>query len=127
MVVDKFFCKVPETKATDKQIEFPSEKEANKYCKENGIDPHNVILMGDKYIVKTKDSDFRTTMDEAIKLCDASYEYEGTYRGAKIQITVPDSDGTRNVYLDGRALWQDEGSVNKVLSAVKQLIDRQKR
>lgn len=65
--------------------------------------------------------------DEAIKACDASYEYEGTYRGAKIQITVPDEDGTRNVYLDGRALWQDEGSVNKVLSAVKQLIDRQKK
>ena len=65
--------------------------------------------------------------DEAIKACDASYEYEGTYRGAKIQITAPDSDGTRNVYLDGRALWQDEGSVNKVLSAVKQLIDRQQK
>lgn len=72
MALDKFFCKVPETKVTDKQIEFHSEKEANEYCRDNGIDPHNVILMGDKYIIKTKDSNFRTTMDEAIKLCDAS-------------------------------------------------------
>ena len=69
MGVDKFFCKVPEKKVTDKQVEFPSEKEANKYCRENDIDPHNVILMGDKYIIKTKDSDFRTTMDEAIGAC----------------------------------------------------------
>ena len=127
MALDKFFCKVPETKVTDKQIEFHSEREANEYCRENDIDPHNVILMGDKYIIKTKDSGFRTTLDEAIRLCDASYEYEGTYRGAKIQITVPDNDGTRNVYLDGRVLWQDEGPVRKVLSAVQQLIDRQKR
>ena len=127
MALDKFFCKVPETKVTDKQIEFHSEREANEYCRDNDIDPHNVILMGDKYIIKMKDSGFRTTMDEAIRLCDASYEYEGTYRGAKIQITAPDNDGTRNVYLDGRALWQDEGPVRKVLSAVQQLIDRQKR
>ena len=70
MALDKFFCKVPETKATDKQIEFHSEKEANEYCRENDIDPHNVILMGDKYIVKTKDSGFRTAMDEAISACD---------------------------------------------------------
>ena len=71
MALDKFFCKVPETKVTDKQIEFHSEREANEYCRENDIDPHNVILMGDKYIIKTKDSNFRTTMDEAIRLCDA--------------------------------------------------------
>ena len=71
MALDKFFCKVPETKVTDKQIEFHSEREANEYCRDNGIDPHNVILMGDKYIIKTKDSGFRTTMDEAIRLCDA--------------------------------------------------------
>lgn len=70
MALDKFFCKVPEAKATDKQIEFHSEREANEYCKDNDIDPHNVILMGDKYIIKTKDSDFRTTMDEAISACD---------------------------------------------------------
>lgn len=70
MALDKFFCKVPETKVTDKQIEFHSEKEANEYCRDNDIDPHNVILMGDKYIIKTKDSDFRTTMDEAINACD---------------------------------------------------------
>ena len=70
MALDKFFCKVSETKVTDKQIEFHSEREANEYCRDNGIDPHNVILMGDKYIIKTKDSDFRTTMDEAIKVCD---------------------------------------------------------
>ena len=70
MALDKFFCKVPETKVTDKQIEFHSEREANEYCRENDIDPHNVILMGDKYIIKTKDSDFRTTMDEAISACD---------------------------------------------------------
>ena len=70
MALDKFFCKVPETKVTDKQIEFHSEREANEYCRENDIDPHNVILMGDKYIIKTKDSGFRTTMDEAINTCD---------------------------------------------------------
>lgn len=70
MGVDKFFCKTADEKVTDKQVEFPSEKEANEYCRENGIDPHNVILMGDKYIVKTKDSDFKMTMDEAISACD---------------------------------------------------------
>ena len=70
MALDKFFCKVPETKVTDKQIEFHSEREANEYCRDNDIDPHNVILIGDKYIIKTKDSDFRTTMDEAISACD---------------------------------------------------------
>lgn len=70
MALDKFFCKVPETKVTDKQIEFHSEREANEYCRENDIDPHNVILMGDKYTIKTKDSNFRTTMDEAISTCD---------------------------------------------------------
>ena len=70
MALDKFFCKVPETKVTDKQIEFHSEREANEYCRENDIDPHNVILMGDKYIIKAKDSGFRTTMDEAISACD---------------------------------------------------------
>ena len=70
MALDKFFCKVPETKVTDKQIEFHSEREANEYCRDNGIDPHNVILMGDKYTIKTKDSDFRITMDEAISTCD---------------------------------------------------------
>ena len=81
MALDKFFCKVPETKVADKQIEFHSEREANEYCRDNDIDPHNVILMGDKYIIKTKDSGFRTTMDvrcnmsksldKAIRLCDA--------------------------------------------------------
>ena len=30
VALDKFFCKVPETKATDKQIEFHSEREANE-------------------------------------------------------------------------------------------------
>ena len=72
MALDKFFCKVPETKVTDKQIEFHSEREANEYCRDNDIDPHNVILMGDKYIIKTKDSNFRTTMDEAIRMCDGN-------------------------------------------------------
>ena len=72
MGVDKFFCKTADEKVTDKQVEFPSEKEANEYCRENGIDPHNVILMGDKYIIKTKDSNFRTTIDKAIRMCDAS-------------------------------------------------------
>lgn len=68
-MLDKFFCKV-----NDKQIEFPSEKEAIEYCKENDINPHGIILMGDRYIIKTKDSYFRTTMDKAIKLCDANPE-----------------------------------------------------
>lgn len=82
MALDKFFCKVPEKKVTDKQIEFHSEREANEYCRDNDIDPHNVILMGDKYVIKTKDSNFRTTredvrctmsksLDKAIRLCDA--------------------------------------------------------
>lgn len=71
MALDKFFCKTADVNTADKQVEFHSEKEANEYCRENGIDPHNVILMGDKYIIKTKDSNFRTTMDKAIKLCDA--------------------------------------------------------
>ena len=66
-MLDKFFCKV-----NDKRIEFPSEKEAIEYCKENDINPHGIILMGDRYIIKTKDSGFKTTMDEAIKLCDAN-------------------------------------------------------
>ena len=68
-MLDKFFCKV-----NDKRIEFPSEKEAIEYCKENDINPHGIILMGDKYIIKTKDSGFRTTMDKAIKMCDANPE-----------------------------------------------------
>lgn len=68
-MLDKFFCKV-----NDKRIEFPSEKEAIEYCKENDINPHGIILMGDKYIIKTKDSNFRTTIDEAIRLCDANPE-----------------------------------------------------
>ena len=34
------------------QIEFHSEKEAIEYCKENGIDPHKISLMGDKYVIK---------------------------------------------------------------------------
>ena len=70
MALDKFFCKTEDANTSDKQVEFHSEKEANEYCRENGIDPHNVILIGDKYIVKTKDSGFRTTMDEAISACD---------------------------------------------------------
>lgn len=74
MALDKFFCKVSDTKANDKSIEFPSEKEAIEYCKENGINPHKIILMGDKYIIKTKDSGFRTTMDKAIKMCDAKVQ-----------------------------------------------------
>ena len=80
--VDKFFCKVNDEHSVDKQVEFHSEKEANEYCRENGIDPHNVILMGDKYIIKTKDSNFRTTMDEAIKVCDLSPEVKRDVRRA---------------------------------------------
>ena len=76
-MLDKFFCKV-----NDKRIEFPSEKEAIEYCKENDINPHGIILMGDKYIIKTKDSDFRTTMDEAIKVCDLSPEVKRDVRRA---------------------------------------------
>ena len=97
-MLDKFFCKV-----NDKQIEFPSEKEAIEYCKENDINPHGIILMGDRYIIKTKDSNFRTTMDEAIKLCDeqirlvktiskkngyAIHIVEGGY-GERIVLTFP--------------------------------------
>ena len=103
MALDKFFCKVPETKVTDKQIEFHSEKEANEYCRENDIDPHNVILIGDKYIIKTKDSDFRTTMDEAIRMCDGNKialpELSDTWRLIdKYNISYTTSNG--KIYID---------------------------
>lgn len=103
MALDKFFCKVPETKVTDKQIEFHSEREANEYCRENGIDPHNVILMGDKYIIKTKDSGFRTTMDEAIRMCDVNKialpELSDTWRLIdKYNISYTTSNG--KIYID---------------------------
>ena len=103
MALDKFFCKVPETKVTDKQIEFHSEKEANEYCRDNGINPHNVILMGDKYIIKTKDSGFRTTMDEAIRMCDGNKialpELSDTWRLIdKYNISYTTSNG--KIYID---------------------------
>lgn len=37
--------------AEDKEVQFPSEKEAIEYCKENGINPHKIKLIGDKYVV----------------------------------------------------------------------------
>ena len=103
MALDKFFCKVPETKVTDKQIEFHSEREANEYCRDNDIDPHNVILMGDKYIIKTKDSNFRTTLDEAIRLCDGNKialpELSDTWRLIdKYDIKYTTSNG--KIYID---------------------------
>ena len=103
MALDKFFCKVPETKVTDKQIEFHSEREANEYCRDNGIDPHNVILMGDKYTIKTKDSGFRTTMDEAIRMCDGNKialpEISDTWRLIdKYNIKYTTSNG--KIYID---------------------------
>ena len=103
MALDKFFCKVPETKVTDKQIEFHSEREANEYCRDNDIDPHNVILMGDKYIIKTKDSNFRTTMDEAIRMCDGNKialpEISDTWRLIdKYNIKYTTSNG--KIYID---------------------------
>ena len=103
MALDKFFCKVPETKVTDKQIEFHSEREANEYCRDNGIDPHNVILIGDKYIIKTKDSNFRTTMDEAIRMCDGNKialpELSDTWRLIdKYNISYTTSNG--KIYID---------------------------
>lgn len=48
-----------------KSIQFPSEKEAIKYCKENGIDCHKIKLIGDKYIVTVKDS---KVLDRAIRI-----------------------------------------------------------
>ena len=103
MGVDKFFCKTTDEKVTDKQVEFPSEKEANEYCRENGIDPHNVILMGDKYIIKTKDSDFKMTMDEAIRMCDGNKialpELSDTWRLIdKYNINYTTSNG--KIYID---------------------------
>ena len=103
MGVDKFFCKTADEKVADKQVEFPSEKEANEYCRENGIDPHNVILMGDKYIIKTKDSNFRTTMDEAIRMCDGNKialpELSDTWRLIdKYNISYTTSNG--KIYID---------------------------
>lgn len=35
-----------------KVVKFPSEKEAIEYCKENEINPREIILVGDKYTVK---------------------------------------------------------------------------
>lgn len=117
MALDKFFCKVPETKVTDKQIEFHSEREANEYCRDNDIDPHNVILMGDKYIIKTKDSNFRTTMDEAIRMCDGNkialpeisdtwrlidkYDIKYTMSNGKIYIDIDEakSKGAKEDYI----------------------------
>ena len=103
MALDKFFCKVPETKATDKQIEFHSEREANEYCRDNDIDPHNVILIGDKYTIKTKDSNFRITMDEAIRMCDGNKialpEISDTWRLIdKYDIKYTTSNG--KIYID---------------------------
>lgn len=50
-----------------KAIEFPSEKEAIEYCKENGINPHNIKPIGDKFVVNDK----KSVLDNAIKTCDA--------------------------------------------------------
>lgn len=103
MGVDKFFCKTADEKVTDKHVEFPSEKAANEYCREHGIDPHNVILMGDKYIVKTKDSNFKMTMDEAIRLCDVS----------KVVIEYDDAIGDKHTFFKNSAeeakAWIDSG------------------
>ena len=131
MALDKFFCKVPETKVTDKQIEFHSEREANEYCRDNGIDPHNVILMGDKYIIKTKDSDFRTTMDEAIRMCDeqirlvktiskkngyAIHVVEGGY-GERIVLTFP-NESYANPHM-----WLGSNNSSNIQKA-KELLDK---
>lgn len=61
-MLDKFFCRVKENpkhkaldnaiKLCDKEISFPSEKEAIDYCKDNGIDPHKIVLKGDRYAVE---------------------------------------------------------------------------
>lgn len=62
-------------KAVDKAIktcdtEFPSEKEAIEYCKENGIDPHNIKPIGDKFVVNDK----KSVLDKAIRSCDVNYK-----------------------------------------------------
>ena len=107
MALDKFFCKVPETKVTDKQIEFHSEKEANEYCRDNDIDPHNVILMGDKYIIKTKDSGFKTTMDEAINACDVkANDFKDRY--------------------DSKSIWEAVGLLKNARSALFSVEDERK-
>ena len=131
MALDKFFCKVPETKATDKQIEFPSEKEANEYCRDNGIDPHGIILAGDKYIIKTKDSGFKITMDKAIKLCDeqirlvktkkkkngyAIHVVEGGY-GERIVLTFP-NESYANPHM-----WLGSNNSSNIQKA-KELLDK---
>ena len=131
MSVDKFFCKTADEKVTDKQVEFPSEKEANEYCRENGIDPHNVILMGDKYIVKTKDSNFRTTIDKAIRLCDeqirlvktiskkngyAIHVVEGGY-GERIVLTFP-NESYANPHM-----WLGSNNSSNIQKA-KELLDK---
>lgn len=131
MALDKFFCKVVDTKANDKSIEFPSEKEAIEYCKENGINPHKIILMGDKYIIKTKDSGFRTTMDKAIKMCDeqirlvktiskkngyAIHIVEGGY-GERIVLTFP-NESYANPHM-----WLGSNNSSNIQKA-KELLDK---
>lgn len=32
-------------------IYFPSYKEAYEYCKENGLNPHGIFIVGTKYVV----------------------------------------------------------------------------
>ena len=101
-MLDKFFCKV-----NDKRIEFPSEKEAIEYCKENDINPHGIILMGDKYIIKTKDSGFRTTMDEAINVCDVkANDFKDRY--------------------DSKSIWKAVGLLKNARSALFSVEDERK-
>ena len=101
-MLDKFFCKV-----NDKQIEFPSEKEAIEYCKENDINPHGIILMGDRYIIKTKDSNFRTTMDNAINACDVkANDFKDRY--------------------DSKSIWNAVGLLKNARSALFSVEDERK-
>lgn len=74
-MLDKFLCRIKTEDAN--RIEFPSEKEAIAYCKENGIDPHNIILKGDKYMLESKKQN--KALDKAISVCDADIKYNLRY------------------------------------------------
>ena len=86
-MLDKFLCRIKTEDAN--RIEFPSEKEAIAYCKENGIDPHKIILKGDKYVLESKKQN--KSLDKALRMLDE--EEKGTWitiRGSHVYI---DEDG----------------------------------
>ena len=60
-----------------KQFCFMCRKCFERFCKENGIDPHNIILKGDKYMLENKKQN--KALDKAISVCDADIKYNLRY------------------------------------------------